>query len=52
VKEEGHVLGIWNVRSLYRSGLATAEAVEVIRYRLYIVGVHVVRWEKEGTEKQ
>ena len=41
-------MDIWNVRRLYRSGSVRAVAREVARYRLYIVGVHVVRWEKWG----
>ena len=38
-------LGTWNVRSLYRAGYLKAAA----RYRLDVVGVQEVRWDKEGT---
>ena len=41
-------MGIWNVRRLYRSESVRAVAREVASYRLYIVGVHVVRWENGG----
>jgi len=38
----------WNVRSLYRSGSLTAAAREIARYKLGLVGVQEVRWDKEG----
>jgi hypothetical protein len=41
--------GTWNVRSLYRAGSLTAAARELAIYKLDIVGVHEVRWDKEGT---
>jgi hypothetical protein len=41
---------MWNVRSLYRAGsLKTVR--ELGKYKLDLVGVHKVRWEKEGTER-
>jgi len=41
--------GKWNVRSLYRAGSLTAAVVrELARYKLYIVGVQDVRWDKGG----
>jgi len=40
--------GIWNVRSLYRAGSFTAAARELARYKLDIVGVQEVRWDREG----
>jgi len=43
------VLGTWNVRSLYRAGSLTAVARELARYKLDLVGVQEVRWEKGGT---
>ena len=43
------VLGTWNVRSLYRAGLLTAVARELARYKLDLVGVQEVRWDKGGT---
>jgi exonuclease III len=43
--------GTWNIRSLYRIGLLTTVARELGRYKLDIVGVQEVRWEKGGTER-
>jgi len=38
--------------ALYRAGtLAAAAARELARYKLDLVGVHEVRWDKEGTAK-
>jgi len=45
------LLGTWNVRSLYRAGALMAVARELARYKLDLVGVQEVRWEKEGTVK-
>ena len=44
-------MGISNVRRLYRSGTVTAVVRIVERYRLDLVGVQLVRWDKEGTVK-
>jgi exonuclease III len=41
--------GTWNVRSLYRSGSLMAMARELARYKLDLVGVQEVRWDKGGT---
>ena len=41
--------GTWNVRSLYRAGSLTAAARELARYKLDLVGVQEVRWDKWGT---
>jgi hypothetical protein len=41
--------GTWNVRNLYRVGSLTSAARELARYKLDIVGVTEVRWDKEGT---
>jgi len=41
--------GTWNVRSLYRVGSFTAAARELARYKLDLVGVQEVRWDREGT---
>ena len=43
--------GTWNVRSLYRAGSLIAVARELARYKLDLVGVQEVRWDKEGTVK-
>ena len=48
-QEKGPFLGTWNVRSLYRTGSLTAAARELARYKLDLVGVQEVRWDKEGT---
>jgi len=42
-------LGTWNVRSLYRAGSLTVAARELARYKLHLVHVQVVRWDKGGT---
>ena len=43
------MLGTWNVRSLYRAGSLNAVARELTRYKLDLVGVQEVRWNKGGT---
>ena len=43
--------GTWNVRSLYRSGSLTTVVREFARYKLDLVGVHKVRWDKGGTAR-
>jgi len=42
-------LGTWNVRSFYRAGSLKAAARELARYKLNVVGVQEVRWDKEGS---
>jgi len=44
-------IGIWNVRSLYRAGSLKAGARELVRYKLDVVGLQEVRWDKGGTER-
>jgi hypothetical protein len=39
----------WKVTSLYRSGSATTAARELARYKLDLVGVQEVSWDKWGT---
>jgi exonuclease III len=41
--------GTWNVRSMYRSGSLATVARELAKYKLDLVGVQEVRWDKEGT---
>jgi len=41
--------GMWNVRSLCRAGSLRGAARELARYRLVLVGVQEVRWDKGGT---
>jgi hypothetical protein len=45
------LVGTWNVRSLYTAGSLMAAARELARYKLDLVGVLEVRWDKEGTVK-
>jgi exonuclease III len=40
--------GTWNVRSLYRIGSLTTVVRELGKYKLDLVGVQEVRWEKGG----
>jgi hypothetical protein len=40
----------WNVRSLYRIGSLMTVARDLGKYKLGLVGVQEVRWEKGGTE--
>jgi exonuclease III len=42
--------GTWNVSSLCRSGSLKTVTRELAKYKLDLVGVHEVRWEKGGTE--
>jgi hypothetical protein len=41
---------LWNVRSLYRSGSLKTVSGESAKYKLDLVGVQEVRWDKGGTE--
>jgi len=41
--------GTLNVRSLYRVGSFTAVARELAKYKLDLVCVQEVRWDREGT---
>jgi exonuclease III len=43
--------GTWNVRSLYRAGSLKTVARELGKYKLDLVSVQEVRWEKEGTKR-
>jgi hypothetical protein len=43
------IFGTSKVRSLHRAGLFTAQARELARYKLDLVGVQEVRWGKEST---
>jgi len=42
-------IGTWNVRSLYRAGSLKAAARGLVRYKLDVVGVQEVRWDKGVT---
>jgi exonuclease III len=42
--------GTWSVRSLYRAGSLKTVARDLRKYKLDLVGVQEVRWEKRSTE--
>jgi exonuclease III len=42
-------IGTWNVTSLYRAGSLKAAARELATYKLDVVGVQEVRWDKRHT---
>jgi hypothetical protein len=42
--------GTWNVRSLYGAGLLRTVAEEIWKYKLDLVGVQEVRWDRNDTE--
>jgi hypothetical protein len=42
--------GMWNVRSLYRAGSLMTAAKEISTYKLDLVGVQEVRWDRVDTE--
>jgi len=42
-------IGTCNVRSFYRAGSFKVAARELARYKLDVVGVQEVRWDKGGT---
>jgi len=44
--QRGIKIGTWNVRSLYRAGSLKAAARELVRYKLDVVGVQEVRWDR------
>ena len=44
--------GTWNVRSLYGAGSLTAATGELARYKLHLVGVQNVRWDKGAQYEQ
>jgi hypothetical protein len=41
---------IWNVKKLYRPVSLKTVAIELANYRLDLVGVQEVSWNKGGTE--
>jgi len=47
-RQRGMKIGTWNVRSLYMAGSRKAAARELVRYKLDVVGVQEVRWDKGG----
>jgi hypothetical protein len=45
------LLGTWNIRRLYIAGSLRAANRKLARYKLDLVGVQEVRWDKKGTVK-
>ena len=45
-RQRGMEIGNWNVRSFYRTGSFKAAARELGRYKLDVLGVQEVRWDK------
>jgi hypothetical protein len=43
--------GTWNIRSLYRAGALKVVARELEMFKLDLVDIQEVRWEKSGTEQ-
>jgi hypothetical protein len=42
--------GSWNIRSLYRAGSLMTVARGISKYKIDLVGVQKVRWDRGGTE--
>jgi hypothetical protein len=42
--------GTWNVRRMYRAGSLRVVLEEISKYKLDLVGIQVVRWDRGGTE--
>jgi hypothetical protein len=42
--------GTWIVRSIYRAGSLRTVAEDISKYKLDLVGVQEVRWNRDGTE--
>jgi hypothetical protein len=42
--------GKWNLRSLYREGSLMTFAKEISKYKLGLLGVQEVGWDRGGTE--
>jgi hypothetical protein len=52
LKKEDMRFRTWNVRSLYRAGLLRTVAEEISKYKLDLVGVQEVRWDRGVTEPE
>jgi hypothetical protein len=46
--EKDILFGSWKARSLYRTVLFVTVARELVRHKLYLVGVQEVGWDKGG----
>ena len=44
-------IGTWNIRRFYRAGSFKAASRDLGRYKLEVVVVQEVRWDKEGTAR-
>jgi len=44
--EKNMIFGSRKARSLYRSGSLMTVARELVRHKLYLVGIQEVRWDK------
>jgi hypothetical protein len=42
--------GMWNVRKLYRAGSLMTVVKEILKYKLDLVGVQEIRWDRGGTK--
>jgi hypothetical protein len=49
--EKGHEIWYVECKDQYRSGSLVTEARELARYKLDLVGVQEVRWDKRGTAR-
>ena len=46
------LLGKLNIRSLYGASEITAAARELVRYKLDLVGMQEIRWDKGGAVRE
>jgi hypothetical protein len=46
------IFGMWNASSLYRAGSLMTVAKQIPKYKLDLVGVQEVRWDRGGTEPE
>jgi hypothetical protein len=44
-------LGTWNIRNIHRAGSLRAVAEEISKYKLDLMGIQKVRWNRGGTEQ-
>jgi hypothetical protein len=44
--------GTWNERSVYRTDSLVTVAKEILKYKLDLMGVQEVRWDRGGTEPE
>jgi hypothetical protein len=46
----GMIFGTWKVRRLYRAGSMITVTREIAKYRLVVLGLWEVRWDRCGNE--